>query len=201
MNPLIIEARNLVSLLIIISALALNSCYQSTVTGDSSRSDKRCQARWYDGPSEDPRCFELQRRLAAAAWAGDVPEIKRSIDEGANVNGGAYQSLSALTSASDQGKDDAVKLLLELGADVNRVEGVGNTALKSAVSFGHLSTARILLDAGADVCEKTESSALQRRVSTYSLKLTPSTMSIRVWSFAPKMRTISVRITRTILTP
>jgi hypothetical protein len=156
-----VEAKSLTLLLIAVSTLALNSCYQSAVKGDSRRTNGACEPRWYESPSEEPRCYELQGRLDAAARAGDVAEIKKAVAEGANVNGGSYQSFSALTSASLRGHNDAVKLLLELGADVNRVEGVGSTALKSAVSSGHLETAAILLNAEANVCEKTEISALE----------------------------------------
>lgn len=123
--------------------------------------NNRCDARWYGTPSEDERCYDLQMKLAEAADKGDIPAMKDAMSKGANVNGGAYQSLSALTAASYQGHHDAVLFLIQSGAKVNRVQGVGSTALKSAVVNGHKKTIEILLDNGADICESTESSALQ----------------------------------------
>jgi len=131
----------------------------------------RCEARWYATPSENQRCYDLQTQFAEAAWEGDIERMKKSIENGANVNGGAYQSLSALTAAASQGHDGAVLFLIQSGASINRVEGVGNTALKSAVANGRKRTIEILLENGANICENTESSALQYAIESDSAEV------------------------------
>lgn len=149
---------------VIVAAISI-SCDLSLSQRKPSNEIPRCKGR-YNTSSDDPRCYELQKQLDAAAWAGDVSGIREAIRNGADVNGGFYQSLSALTAAASQGKDDAVELLIQSGAEINNVEGIGNTALKSAVSFGHKETVKILLENGADVCEKTESTALQYAIES-----------------------------------
>jgi len=70
--------------------------------------------------------------LTAAAWAalqddallqaarkGDLAGVKKSLDDGADVNGKSSYGASALSFAAEKGKVDIVKLLLDRGANVN----------------------------------------------------------------------------------
>ena len=113
---------------------------------------KTCEQYWFDSPEDDPRCYALQERLSEAALAGDIPRIKDAINDGANVNGGYYQSFPVLEQAAMEGRTEAVRYLIDMGADTNRVMAFGKTALNSAVYYDRKDTAKALLEKGADVC-------------------------------------------------
>ena len=72
--------------------------------------------------------------LLRAAEKGDVAEVRRLLDAGANING--YDSLGLLTplmAAAEKGHVDVVRLLLDRKADVNARDGAeGLTALDYA---------------------------------------------------------------------
>jgi len=140
----------------------LGLCVLIFATSCVTNSDlsRQCDSRWYNTKSEDPHCYDLQLQLAEAASLGDVSQIKDLIDQGANVNGGAYQSLSALSAAASNGHEGATIFLLDSGAEINRVQGMGHTALKSAVGSQNPRVVQALIDKGADVCEDTDGSAL-----------------------------------------
>ena len=142
-----------------------------TVTPESRVVSKGCEARWYSDPTDNPACFQLQKRLSEAARDGDLASVKELIQAGANVNGTAAPYFSPLNLASASGHNEIVELLVADGADTNRVEGIGNTALKSAVYFEHEKVVGTLLAHGADVCNNREMSALDYARTTGNEKI------------------------------
>ena len=137
------------------------ACGSPLAPAEQTAEGYQCEAIWYNGPSENERCYKLQEQLSNAVITGDVQGVTNAIKNGANVNGGYYQSLPVLETAASAGKADVVIVLINAGARVNRVRPLGQSALKSAASYGHKGTVKALLENGADVCEKTEFTALQ----------------------------------------
>ncbi len=99
-------------------------------------------------------CATTSQRLRWSAESGDYAEVKRLIEEGADVNT-QDQDLgwTALELASGKGHIEVVKLLIEEGANVNAQDqdGLGWTALISASYHGHPEIVKLLIDKGADV--------------------------------------------------
>ena len=103
----------------------------------------------------------LNEDLYKASGRGDLPEVKRLLAKGADVNGkievggelgipkGA--TTTALIAASSDGHREVVEALLAGGADVNGKGIMGYTALMAASTFNHPEIVRLLLDKGADV--------------------------------------------------
>ena len=95
-------------------------------------------------------CATKSQRLRRSAGDGDYAEVKRLIEEGADVNAQDKDlGWNALGEASREGHIEIVELLIEEGADVN-VNAYG-TALMFASQYGHIDIVRLLIEAGADV--------------------------------------------------
>lgn len=142
------------------------SCSTSFQQFQSHAESEECKAIWYDSPADDPRCYELQKQLFDATVAGHMHGIETAIQNGANVNGGYYQSLPLLEVAASKGNNIVIEALIDAKANINRVRAFGQTALKTAVNSGHVDTVKILLEKGVDVCEKTENTALQLAIES-----------------------------------
>lgn len=78
--------------------------------------------------------------------------MKRALSEGANVEGGYYQSYAPLYGAAMQGQVDAVRLLLDNNANIDRMENFGQTPLKVAVFYNRKEVVKLLIDRGVNVC-------------------------------------------------
>jgi ankyrin repeat protein len=98
----------------------------------------------------------LNRSLHQAVWRGDADEVKRLIQEGANVNSRDAYNRIPLKVALTFGKDPEVAhLLLDAGANVNIVDSNGRTALMWAIKFNNSpKLIQRIIDAGADVNRK-----------------------------------------------
>ena len=94
---------------------------------------------------------EAESPLHAAAWVGDVAQIKRLIADGADVNWRDSSGETALFGAASWGETEAVRCLLAAGARHDIAEKYGYTALHWAASHGNAATLRLLLVAGADM--------------------------------------------------
>ena len=70
--------------------------------------------------------------LAGAAAAGNVSDMKRLIEFGADVNGLSQLGQYPLSVAAGAGHVEAARLLLQAGADPNRKDAKGRTPLKHA---------------------------------------------------------------------
>mmetsp|Transcript_10247 Transcript_10247/g.21387 ORF Transcript_10247/g.21387 Transcript_10247/m.21387 type:complete len:423 (-) Transcript_10247:510-1778(-) len=102
--------------------------------------------------------------LRNAAISTNVTELKRAIDDGADVNDGDETGQTALHFAADKGSLDCVRFLVEAGANVNAKDEDGIGVLQTAISaalYGAnvngkdakntiLEVIRFLLERGAD---------------------------------------------------
>ena len=89
--------------------------------------------------------------LCASARFGDIAEVKRLLDDGANPNAvNNYYDATALIYAAFNGFAEIVKLLLSTGANPNAVDKWGKTALMHAAFYGHAEIVKMLLSAGAN---------------------------------------------------
>jgi serine/threonine-protein phosphatase 6 regulatory ankyrin repeat subunit B len=96
------------------------------------------------------------RQLDALFWdaaeRGDVAEMMRLLESGADVNNtGGFDNETALMEASCWGDAAVVRALLAAGADVNQADNYGHTALLEASWRGHADVVAALLAAGANV--------------------------------------------------
>jgi beta-lactamase regulating signal transducer with metallopeptidase domain len=103
--------------------------------------------------AEESRATALDQALYDAAGAGDVSEMARLLEAGANVNCAIEGDGSPLIAAAREGWTEAVRFLLDRGADPNMaVSGDGNPLIMAARD-GHLEVVALLLDRGARIDE------------------------------------------------
>lgn len=86
-----------------------------------------------------------------AAANGDVDELTRMLDDGADIEASKKNGVTALHVAAINGHDDCMRLLLEYGADADAVTDCGSTALYIAVWFEHPTCVQVLLDHNAEI--------------------------------------------------
>ena len=106
---------------------------------------------------------ELDDQLRDAASNGNIEDIERLLDAGANINaqgeGKYYFDGTPLNNASMEGHDEIVKLLISKGADLN-ANNIGYTPLHSAIhSYNngpHKKIIEILIESGANINAKTK---------------------------------------------
>ena len=113
-------------------------------------------------------CFNMtkNKELLLAAEKGDLSEVKRLIESGANVNtktfkirppgvkGRSTYGRTALLIASREKHKDIVEYLIKNGADVNAKSDRGDTALMFASLVGEKEIVELLINNGADVNAK-----------------------------------------------
>ena len=85
------------------------------------------------------------------AGEGDVAEVTRLLDAGADPNACAGDGDTPLHLAAEEGHVEVVRLLLDRGADLNASGDYGRTPLHSAAGGGDVEVVRLLLDRGADL--------------------------------------------------
>jgi ankyrin repeat protein/beta-lactamase regulating signal transducer with metallopeptidase domain len=109
------------------------------------------QTRKSDGSSEVDKA-DLNKALLAAAKQGDLGEISRLLQQGADPKANQYpDGKNALFVAAENNRVDAVKLLLQNGADPNGRNNSGNPPIIWVLDQGHLEVATVLHDAGAKI--------------------------------------------------
>lgn len=99
------------------------------------------------------RTTSLDRALYEAAESGDVSDIGRQLNAGANINCALAGDGSPLIGAARKGHLEAVRFLLDRSADPNMpVPGDGNPLI-TAARKGHTAVIALLLDRGARIDE------------------------------------------------
>lgn len=94
----------------------------------------------------------MNSSLLNAAKEGNVNEVKKALDNGADVNHVSEKGSTALMLASMGGHLGVVELLISKGADVNII--TNTSALVSAAGLGRYDIVKYLIDHGADVNQK-----------------------------------------------
>ena len=95
--------------------------------------------------------FDAGPPLIGAARSGDLGEMRRLLDAGADPNAtGGVNGWTVLQHAVHKNQAAAVRLLLERDADPNLAPPSNVTALMMAAGYGQAEIVRILLQAGAD---------------------------------------------------
>ncbi|XP_015178663.1 PREDICTED: caseinolytic peptidase B protein homolog isoform X2 [Polistes dominula] len=79
--------------------------------------------------------YTTEKRFFRAAQYGNVPELKRALSDGMDVNARHHMGWTALQAAAMNGKADAVKFLIEKGADLNAGDNFVNV-YKTAMQKG-----------------------------------------------------------------
>jgi FOG: Ankyrin repeat len=104
----------------------------------------------------------LTRELWHIAGTGDVEQLDRLLNQGAEVNAVDRSGVTALMRAAYHGQLPMVRALIAHGADPNSADRGGLTALTMAKHAGHKEIAEALLSSGAQA--KTNSARKPRMV-------------------------------------
>jgi len=92
------------------------------------------------------------KNLFQAARYGDIANVRKYLDLGANIEVKDYRGLTSLQIACIYGHLDVVRLLLDRGANIEAAGGsTGQTALIFASMEGELDVVKELLDRGANM--------------------------------------------------
>lgn len=95
--------------------------------------------------------MNLNEDLIDAAENGNLDEVRKALEKGADVNAKDKYSNTALMKAAVKGHSDIVELLIEEGADTDAKDVFDETALFNAVLKGHFHIVKLLIENGADV--------------------------------------------------
>ena len=94
------------------------------------------------------------KTIHEAAAKGDLADVKRHLQKGADVNIKDDNDWTPLLYSAFNGKQDVVVFLISKGADVNARNILGLTPLMCAASGGQLEMVKYLVEKGADVNAK-----------------------------------------------
>ena len=89
--------------------------------------------------------------LFAAIKKGDIAEVERLLNAGADIEARDKWNTTSLHEACFWGRSDIARLLLDRGADPGARSDAGTTSLHTACEWGHTDIVRLLLERGADV--------------------------------------------------
>ena len=88
--------------------------------------------------------------LQQACKHGDIVEVRRLVEEGANIDKATTNGPTSLATAAVHGHLSVVQYLVECGADLDKARATSFTALYEAAYGGHLPIVRYLVERGAD---------------------------------------------------
>jgi len=91
------------------------------------------------------------RNLFQAATYGDIANVRKYLDLGANIEVKDYRGLTSLQIACARGHLNVVRLLLDRGANIEAAGESGQTSLILASMEGRLNIVKELLDRGANI--------------------------------------------------
>ncbi len=100
-----------------------------------------------DSPTEPPREVAEPEPAAAAR----VERVRRSLEQGLDVNKADADGRTAMMMAAFDGYTEVVEVLFDHGAEVDRRDASGRTALMYASSGPFPQTVELLIESGADV--------------------------------------------------
>lgn len=114
---------------------------------------------------------DLGADLVRGAFSGDLLEVKRLLENGANVNAKREDGLTALMGASLEGHQEIVELLLTKNPEVDaKVYFYGHTSGATACDLasqkGYKDIVKLLVRAGAFHEEKAEEVFHEKKVSS-----------------------------------
>lgn len=117
-----------------------------------------CSSLTFVGPAlADSGSDDMNAELITAAFLGNLEQVQRLLEKGANVNAKRDNGITALMGASLEGHTEIVEVLLAKGADVNaknNMLGSGFTACDYASRKDHQDIVKLLVRAGAFYEEK-----------------------------------------------
>jgi hypothetical protein len=102
-------------------------------------------------PKVDARNADGSTALQWAVFAGDVAEVRRLIDLGADVTLANDYGATPMSLAAEVANTEILKLLLDAGADVESPNADGMTSLLAVARTGNVEAATLLLDRGAAI--------------------------------------------------
>jgi len=119
--------------------------------------------------------YDRQWQISTAAGKGNLPEVKRLLAEGADINvtptgweEGSPSGFPSLILAAGEGHDEVVKFLLDHGAKTEVC--VEDTPLLAAVIKGHYNITKMLLEHGANPNVRGEGTPLLDAVDRGDIK-------------------------------
>ena len=123
-------------------------------------------------PARPIAADEKGELLLAATRKGDLAEVRRLLDAGADVNARTRYASTPLFFACDRGHLEIARLLIERGADVNVKDNFYNaTALTWAMSKKHAAIVSLLIEKGVDVSDALRQSVQGGDQATFDLIL------------------------------
>lgn len=111
------------------------------------------QTKKSNAPYKGKRDSTGRTLLQRACIKGDVSEVKRFLERGADANESDFGGYTCLHEAALAGHTEVVECLLQNGAAVNsqaQEAGFGETPLMDAAENKHVDTVKVLLNHGAD---------------------------------------------------
>ena len=106
--------------------------------------------------------------LLDATKRGDIDQVRKFLDEGANPNAKGDSGSTPLHNAAKGKNPDVVKLLLKYGADPNADDDSGSIPLHFAAQDGHDEIVQLLLN--KDDVRETQKGAESRQVSRHEIE-------------------------------
>src|SRR5262245_35356465 len=102
--------------------------------------------------------------LLDAAQQNDVAGVRRSLEQGANVNAKTRYNSTALIIGATNGNLEMVRLVVERGADLKVQDSFyGMHAVAAAMGGGHLGVITLLIEKGAPGAPEALTVAIQKR--------------------------------------
>lgn len=93
---------------------------------------------------------DMSKQLILAAERGDTHQVKRLLNEGANINERDDRGRTAIMAGTHANKPETVKLLIEAGADINLQDNMKDNPFLYAGAEGLTEVLKLLIQAKAD---------------------------------------------------